>query len=380
MAAFAVAIGYLTGSPVPVGIAGVLVCSQIFGLLTSRKQPGRMFVERETDGQMVEVGATLLARVRIRTQGAIPLRWMLVRDLVPEGVIVDAPTGKLSFGTGNQSEGFFYRASFPWRGIYTLGPAELSSGDLLATRSFSSVDDTALRIVVHPKIVPMPAFRLSSNRPFGDLKADPKSHEDPTRPSGCRPYAYGDPMKRIHWAATARTGALVSRLYDGSSSPVTVVIVNQCMKDYASREEFELACCVAASILATLLRDGAEAGLFGSGHRADTGELHLERCLASLASLNTLDQSFADQIVRSRQELPWRPSLIVVSSILDERAGAALDILRSAGATISLVAMGGDDGAAQSSMGVVAALGGSVMRIRREGELATGQFTSSDQR
>jgi uncharacterized protein (DUF58 family) len=380
MAGFAIGIGFVTGSPVPVGIAGVLVAAYIFSLLTSRGHLSRLSVERETDGQMIEVGASILARLRIHSQGAVPFRWMLVRDRIPKGVIVDSPTGRLSFGSGFESQGFFYKATFPSRGIFDLGPAELSSGDLLATREVTQVDDHALTIVVHPRIVPMVAFRLPSSRPFGDLRADPKSHEDPTRPSGCRPYAYGDPMKRIHWPATARTGALLSRLYDGSSSPVTAVIVDQSTDSYPDEASFELACCVAASILACLLRDGAEAGLVGPGLKADSGDLHLERCLASLAGLTLSFQSFADQLLQFREELPWRPSLIVVTSKIDERGAAALEIIRSAGGTIALAAVGADDEIAQQSMGLVVALGGSVMRIRKEVELESGRFISANER
>ena len=36
-------------------------------------------------------------------------------------------------------------------------------------------------------------------------------YEDPTRISGVRPYEAGDPLNRVHWRATARTGALHSK-------------------------------------------------------------------------------------------------------------------------------------------------------------------------
>src|ERR1019366_8024802 len=39
---------------------------------------------------------------------------------------------------------------------------------------------------------------------------------DPTRLAGVRPYQQGDPLNRIHWRATARTGELHSRIYETS--------------------------------------------------------------------------------------------------------------------------------------------------------------------
>jgi uncharacterized protein (DUF58 family) len=156
--------------------------------------------------------------------------------------------------------------------------------------------------------------------------------------------------------------------------------VDQSTDSYPDEASFELACCVAASILACLLRDGAEAGLVGPGLKADSGDLHLERCLASLAGLTLSFQSFADQLLQFREELPWRPSLIVVTSKIDERGAAALEIIRSAGGTIALAAVGADDEIAQQSMGLVVALGGSVMRIRKEVELESGRFISANER
>ncbi|MDR2179136.1 MAG: DUF58 domain-containing protein [Synergistaceae bacterium] len=53
---------------------------------------------------------------------------------------------------------------------------------------------------------------------------DPKNHqgedaasEEETDIVGVRPYVEGDPMKRIHWKSSARTGKLQTRLYDGTS-------------------------------------------------------------------------------------------------------------------------------------------------------------------
>ena len=40
--------------------------------------------------------------------------------------------------------------------------------------------------------------------------------EDPTRLAGVRLFQQGDPLNRVHWRATARTGQLHSRVYENS--------------------------------------------------------------------------------------------------------------------------------------------------------------------
>ena len=44
------------------------------------------------------------------------------------------------------------------------------------------------------------------------------SLEDPIRIAGARDYRPGDPLKRMHWKATARTGELQVRLVDPSTT------------------------------------------------------------------------------------------------------------------------------------------------------------------
>ena len=46
-----------------------------------------------------------------------------------------------------------------------------------------------------------------------------RASSDATDVSGVRPYQAGDPVSRIHWKLSARTGALSTRLFEGASPP-----------------------------------------------------------------------------------------------------------------------------------------------------------------
>jgi hypothetical protein len=56
--------------------------------------------------------------------------------------------------------------------------------------------------------VALEGYNLSSRRPIGEIRLAHRLFEDPTRMAGVRPYQQGDPLNRIHWRATARTGAI----------------------------------------------------------------------------------------------------------------------------------------------------------------------------
>ena len=50
-------------------------------------------------------------------------------------------------------------------------------------------------------------YEIASRRPIGEIRISHRLFEDPTRIAGVRAYQSGDPLNRIHWRATARTGA-----------------------------------------------------------------------------------------------------------------------------------------------------------------------------
>ena len=61
--------------------------------------------------------------------------------------------------------------------------------------------------MVYPKVLPLPKYDFASERPIGEIRLQNRLFEDPTRTAGVRPYQVGDPLQRVHWRATARTGA-----------------------------------------------------------------------------------------------------------------------------------------------------------------------------
>ena len=60
-------------------------------------------------------------------------------------------------------------------------------------------------------------YDLASRRPIGEVRLSHRLYEDPTRIAGVRPYEAGDPLNRVHWRATARTGTLHSKVYEPST-------------------------------------------------------------------------------------------------------------------------------------------------------------------
>jgi uncharacterized protein (DUF58 family) len=95
--------------------------------------------------------------------------------------------------------------------------------------------------------------------------------EDPTRISGVRAYQSGDPLNRIHWRATARTGELHSKVYEPSSIAGSTILLEFNTAAYdPSHEPYrsELAVTATASLANALYQMNQQVGLVTNGRDA----------------------------------------------------------------------------------------------------------------
>src|SRR5262249_36238025 len=76
-----------------------------------------------------------------------------------------------------------------------------------------------------------------SRRPIGEIRLTHRLFEDPTRIAGVRSYQPGDPLNRVHWPATARTGVLHSKVYDASTIAGATIVLDFHRGSYPARNE-----------------------------------------------------------------------------------------------------------------------------------------------
>jgi uncharacterized protein (DUF58 family) len=77
---------------------------------------------------------------------------------------------------------------------------------------------------------------------------------------GVRPYVEGDPMRRIHWKSSARTGRLNTRVYDSSSGSGRIIDL-----DAMTANGPERALSEASHELAVSIRSGEPMGILDDG-------------------------------------------------------------------------------------------------------------------
>lgn len=226
----------------------------------------------------LEVGDTLDVTIKVRNGGTIPIGWVLVEEIIPERALRPKPRVSVS---GRRIQVLYVRPlttkviklklTFLARGYYPVGPLVGETGDVFGLHRRHRVLAPPVYQLVLPKIVPLPKYEFASQRPIGEIRLANRLFDDPTRTAGVRPYQLGDPLQRVHWKATARTGELHSRVYEPTSLAGATVLVDFHKAGFPKRGEpvrSDLAVTVACALAYAVSVLNQQVGLVSNGRDA----------------------------------------------------------------------------------------------------------------
>jgi uncharacterized protein (DUF58 family) len=257
----------------------VLLAVLISSRVLARNWLGKVTARRTPDLGTAEIGDEVNVEITIVNSGWLPVPWVLLEDMLPQQALAQKPPrlrvkGKrlqIRMLPGGKEVTLSYQLHCDMRGYYQVGPLVMESGDLFGLHRRYRVDADPHFLLVYPKIVPLAGYDLASRRPIGDIRLSHRLYEDPTRIAGVRPYQIGDPLNRVHWRSTARTGLLHSKLYEPSSLAGATVVLDFHQASYPRRGEphrSELAVTAAASLANAVYQLGQQIGLVSNGRDA----------------------------------------------------------------------------------------------------------------
>ena len=180
------------------------------------------------------------------------------------------------------------------RGFYDIGSVALTAGDLLGMTQRSRQSEAPCQLTVYPRPLEMNELPLPSSRFLGELLVKRFIMPDPYLVGGIRPMMPGDPLRDIHWGATAHSGQLQVKLREFTADPRLLVILNvQMMEEqWAELMDYEQGVIehglrIAATLCARALAAGVEAGFASNGYL--TGEPGAPVFLPALRGPGALD-------------------------------------------------------------------------------------------
>ena len=199
-----------------------------------------------------------------------------------------------------------HRVKFLHRGVYDLGNASLTVGDVLGFFQASREQQMHVPVVVFPQLLDERELPQPLSLLLGEAASKRQLLTDPFLVRGIRDYRPGDPVRDIHWPATARMGSAQVRLFDHTTRMKLMVILNVQRKDAQwgdylmeyEEGEIEYGISVAATMCVRALRSGLSAGFaanmpFGEEKTSailppDAGAAREEELLAAFARLTVV--------------------------------------------------------------------------------------------
>lgn len=241
----------------------------------------------------------------------------------------------------------------PERGIYTVGPARLQSGDPFGLYPASRTVDEKDWLTVYPRVVPVEDPPHGTFYPFGTTRAASWIYQDPSMLKMVREYAVGDSRRHVDWKATARSGKLQTRVFDAAFGNRVVICLDVATSrapwEGVDHEVFESLLVAAASCAYHFAVREFSVGLTSNGVSQGTEGAHLAQCppaqgdshlayiLTQLAGLSYF--AFGSLLTASQKPFVTAEGSfpLVISALMDEDTHAVVGSLRRSAPRVAVI-------------------------------------------
>ncbi|MCU1489884.1 MAG: hypothetical protein JWM85_1289 [Acidimicrobiaceae bacterium] len=210
-----------------------------------------------------------------------------------------------------------YRLPTSRRGVFSLGPLQVTRADPFDLVRVTERHGESEEIWVSPKILPLRPLASGVTRNLEGPTSD-RSPQGTITFHGLREYQVGDDLRMIHWKSTARAGQLMVRHNVDTSQPYTVVLLDLRPAPY-SPDSFETAVDVAASVITSASGGKSPVQLRTTAGRRVGGQDHrgIEELLDHLVAVGPeAGGSIAGELGQLRRERGGT-ALVVVTGALD---------------------------------------------------------------
>ncbi|MET4094492.1 DUF58 domain-containing protein [Arthrobacter sp. UYCu712] len=216
----------VTGRRDMLALAILLMVLPLVSLAGTRVLKPRFQVYREFNPSTVEAAATTTVRLAVARIG-IGSGHAIMEEHLParfgESPVFHFPARSAAGGASR----YEYHLRSGKRGQFRIGPVTAEFSDPFGLSLHRHAIDDGDILTVTPAAVDLPVTGLAGARGHDGvtatrLRANPSDDDVMTRE-----YRHGDPMRRVHWAATARHGELMVRQEESVTTPEATIILDQ---------------------------------------------------------------------------------------------------------------------------------------------------------
>jgi uncharacterized protein (DUF58 family) len=301
-----------------VGLGGIWLVGYVWARLLAR---GLTFSRVMRFG-WAQVGDSLEERFELVNDGAVPALWA---EVVDHSTVPGYPDGWTTQVEARRLRRWSRWATCSRRGLFTLGPTTLLTGDPFGVYTVSLCYPTSTPFLVLPPVLSLPSIRVSPGGQSSEGNPRPNAPERTISAASVREYVPGDSQRWVHWRTTARQGSLHVRLFDGTPASDWWIALDlesgsQVGEDDDSTEEHGIV--LAASLANLGLRLKRSVGLVMHGQDLvrlppEGGDTQRWKILRDLALASPGPCPLSDLLLQMRPVISQRASLIVITPSVD---------------------------------------------------------------
>ncbi|MDF2724276.1 MAG: hypothetical protein K0Q59_3951 [Paenibacillus sp.] len=274
-------------------------------------------------------GEDLVVDIEIVRPSRIPSGWIVATDVWTDGR-AEYRHSRLLFPGFHASLRFRYKLNRLPRGYCRFVQIEVEAGDWMGLVRNKSVFAASAEIAVCPKPLALDDYGVMS-----DTGRAVTGFPDAATPvlTGVRPYVAGDPLPRIHWKASAKTGVWQTKQTDPLQSEQVAIMLDNAAGAYAGpggEARFEACVRAAAGLMVRSFRQNSFSGLYmGSGFSVTRADIAAARHVLCSAQADGAEPA-ADLLLRSMAQWPPGCTVAIVTAHIDEALIRVARIMRSA--------------------------------------------------
>ena len=274
-----VVLGIATGSAPIVLIGASIVLIRLVAQRWPQRVLDSLTYSRSIHPQKTVMGDEVELRLELWNRTRLPIAWAIAQDTLGDHLRLNSPRTVASIaGPMRPYERVTrkLRITPMRRGVHEVGPVRLGVAEHFGTK-VPKLDKPGAPsyVIARPLMAPV-VGQSPQSAPLAQVRAKRSLYTDPTLFAGVRPFQAGDPLRSIHWRASAREGQPQTKRFEPALSRQQVIVLDvqtvegpYWMLDYDDIL-FEELCVAALSLTRLLITQDASVGFAAAGFNYTT--------------------------------------------------------------------------------------------------------------
>jgi uncharacterized protein (DUF58 family) len=348
-----------------------LIFLVFLSFLIAKYSSTKLMLMRSTRENRQQVGQYFTEKYEIYNKKLLPILWISIED--NSGLSSENASRLIAWIPGNSTKIFVNQTILDKRGVFSLGPTTVLSGDpfgiFIKKTSFQSTD----KLVVIPSYEKLKSFPEPLSSLTGGAARKSRDTEVSPYAVSIRDFYPGDPLRRIDWKSTARLEKLMVKEFEEDPQAIVWIFLDgneevdyhltdqedientkthQVLFEKFDRREFripeetfEYGVSFAASICDYYIDNGRSIG-FGAncqniiGIAPERGTRQLDKVLEILASLSpAANVRFPEFMVSQSNLIQKGSSVILLTSDTTSEFIKSIEILKRRNISVILISI-----------------------------------------